>query len=1246
MVRDYSSRSEPLSAWLREVASTSREAAVPELLVGDHLCGGRYEVEKEVGRGGMGIVYAAWDNERRERVALKTLTRRSPSSIYRIKQEFRGLGHVVHPHLVRLHELFEDHGRWCFTLELVPGDTLLRALRGAAAEAIRPALLQLADGINALHAAGKLHRDLKPSNVMLTPSQRVVILDFGLAEDIAAGTGAGSMASGLSGTPDYMAPELKAGGGASEASDWYSFGVIVWELLTGHLPLESERRPELAGPPRAAAPASERIPADLAELCRALLSPQPLSRPLALEVTRRLGGPPPIGDVRTPLGSPAQAHGFLGRARELDWMRQAYAASCQGNLPVVLLLSGESGIGKTTLVQSFVSELGQAWALVGRCYEREFVPFKAFDGAIDGLCRHLAQVSASELSDVLPAHFADLCRLFPVLGRVQEPTAHPTTDSEDDHELRRRGFEALGVLLERLRARRPVVLWIDDLQWTDADSTHLLLHLLRQATAPQILLIASHRSDPEAKHPYLQPMYEALATDVRLDVRRLELGPLSHDDATALLASVSPGAPRALVERAQGHPFLLEELSRYAARQAPGAVAWPSLEEAIGARIEALGKDERRTLEVLALATRPLPEQLARTASGPRWHASLQALCSSRLARRDSVGGHLSCYHDAIREAVLSAVSARRARQCHRALALAMLRGSDLQPEHLALHLTGAGHPARAAEQTVIAAQRAAASLAFERAAQLYLSALELGSFAPSDARPLQMARAHALSAAGRGKEAADLYLALLDESDETETLELRTRAAEQYLLSGRIEQGLELLRSALRSLGLHLPTTALGAITSFVYHRARLGLRGYHFDPQRVPTRAARRLLLLQRASVALMRLDPLRAGELASRGLLLALETGSAAGISTALVADFIVGTLSRASDAELARRQQRAEQACARFGGPQEQAFYHSALATAARLQAQPDLPAALAHLERFFQIHREHVLPRASYERPWEQWAQAVVRCLQGDLARVAREVPARLDEGWARGDHCIVPLWAGGDALLARLAVGDVAAAERDLARALRVWSSRSFTIQDLMLAMGAFQLERYRGNARAAWLIAENALTRLETSPLRRMPNAVDTVLALRGHAALELAARTGSARERRELLQLARDISRDPPRHRNLAAVFRCQLLAAAWRYQQGDREGCALALQRAEPHLEPIPLYAHAVRYRRGMLRGDPEGADWAAAARQRLAAGGAVEPERLLNLLLPGYTQAPALPSTRCSPEALAAGELLRN
>jgi len=279
-----------------------------------------------------------------------------------------------------------------------------------------------------------------------------------------------------------------------------------------------------------------------------------------------------------------------------------------------------------------------------------------------------------------------------------------------------------------------------------------------------------------------------------------------------------------------------------------------------------------------------------------------------------------------------------------------------------------------------------------------------------------------------------------------------------------------------------------------------------------------------------------------------------------------------------------------------------------------------------------------LPRASYERPWEEWARSVVRCLQGQLAAVAREVPARLDEGWARGDHCIVPLWAGGDQLLARLAVGDVEAAERDWARAERAWSSRSFTLQDLMLALGATHLQRYRGNPRGAWQIAETARQRLESSPLRRMPNAVDTVQSMRGHAAIELAARAESSQERRQWLDLARRSRRPAPLQLHLPALFRCYLLDAAWHFQQGDEERAALLLGRAEPHLESIPLYAQAVRYRRGRLMGGARGDELVAQARLFLCNAGVVEPERLLELLVPGYAPRQAPRSAR-APSAVA-------
>src|SRR5262249_59938577 len=136
-----------------------------------------------------------------------------------------------------------DGEHWFFTMELVAGIDFLEYVRGDAgrqqtsidAEAIdrlRPTLRQLAEGICALHEIGKLHRDIKPSNVLVTDEGRVVILDFGLVEDIDPDL----HETLLAGTPDYMSPEQGAQMAISKASDWYSVGVILYQSLTGRFP--------------------------------------------------------------------------------------------------------------------------------------------------------------------------------------------------------------------------------------------------------------------------------------------------------------------------------------------------------------------------------------------------------------------------------------------------------------------------------------------------------------------------------------------------------------------------------------------------------------------------------------------------------------------------------------------------------------------------------------------------------------------------------------------------------------------------------------------------------------------------------------------------------------------------------------------------------------------------------------------------------------------------------------------------
>ncbi len=363
---------------------------------------------------------------------------------------------------------------------------------------------QLAEGIAALHAAGALHRDLKPSNVLVTPAGRVVILDFGLAAELRHGVADLSRVE-LVGTVAYMAPEQAAGGPLSEAADWYSFGAILYRALTGALPIagsiaeiliaKQSREPR---PPRDLFP---ECPPDLDALCVDLLRIDPAARPGGVEVLRRLGAAP-RGEAAAAVSERAgEAPVLFGRERELAALLAAFADVGRG-LAVVVSVHGASGTGKTGLLRGFLEGLAAAGdgalpvVLAGRCYEREFVPYKAGDSLIDALARHLGRAGPDAAAGLLPPDIHALASLFPVLGRVEAVALAPRTApaAPDPRERRRRAFLALREVLVRLGRERSLVVCIDDVQWGDVDGAVLLAEVMKPPGAPEALLLVSART--------------------------------------------------------------------------------------------------------------------------------------------------------------------------------------------------------------------------------------------------------------------------------------------------------------------------------------------------------------------------------------------------------------------------------------------------------------------------------------------------------------------------------------------------------------------------------------------------------------------------------------------------------------------------------------------------------------------------------------------------------------------------------
>ena len=183
---------------------------------------GPYLLIRALGAGGMGEVHEAIDTRNNQRVALKMLFEIDPAGVYRLKREFRRMADISHENLVALHELCNDGDRWFYTMELLAGTDLRTGLQQARARSeaeLRRLVRQLAHGVHALHQAGKIHRDLKPSNVLVTEEGRVVILDFGLVNEIDNRTLFASSRGLVRGTPAFMAPEQAAGHLATPAAD-------------------------------------------------------------------------------------------------------------------------------------------------------------------------------------------------------------------------------------------------------------------------------------------------------------------------------------------------------------------------------------------------------------------------------------------------------------------------------------------------------------------------------------------------------------------------------------------------------------------------------------------------------------------------------------------------------------------------------------------------------------------------------------------------------------------------------------------------------------------------------------------------------------------------------------------------------------------------------------------------------------------------------------------------------------------
>jgi hypothetical protein len=1240
--------------------SDVRHALGPTLSKGTQLAAGRFQVVRMLGRGGTGILYQASDAVRGCDVALKQLRYRGPEALYALKLEFRALRDVSHPNLVRLHELFADDDGCYFTMDLVNGVSFERWVRpeGRCDEGrLRPALEQLLDAVSVIHEAGKLHRDLKPSNVLVTKAGHVVVLDFGLVADSeprALEAGDEPLPStALSGTPAYMAPELGRGVPPSAASDLYAIGVMLFEAFTGSLPFlgsgysmllaKRERDAELPAGIELA------VPRALTDLCLRLLARDPSARPSLDEVravvevnTRTM--PRPFGQSR-PVTDSATGTGLIGREHELQQLTAAYDRALSGQLTVVML-AGESGIGKTTLCEQFLRRVQTdkaALVLAGRCYERESLPFKAIDPLIDELTRQLRNLPLDAQSALLPRDAGALAQLFPVLGRVPAFAQAHARSFRDLRELQRTAFAALVELWSRLRKRSPLVIYVDDLQWTDADSVSFLRHLFIDPGAPALLFIGSHR-DAAQGNKHLQRVLDAARSNRACAVTSLRLGPLSAAQAEQLAARLLPeGAASAAADVAReslGSPFFVGELARFAARESgQGADASRllqlSLGEVLRARVEPLPERAHTLLEVLALVGYPLPIDVALAAAGAD-HSEIDSLREARWVR---VSASISvrsveCFHDRIRETVSASLTPQRIQAYYIALTGALRASGHVDPELMCRFLQGAGEPGAAAEHALLAAAQAGEALAFEHAASLYRHALELGSFERDMQLALTSKLALALENAGLGLAAADAYEQAAELSAGDQRRDFRRRAAEQLLAIGHLARGNALMSEVARELGVTLPLGTAAAVLSNVRSRLLLAARRKHLD--RVPVRAPNALEAMQlgaarSALTGLVGCMPLQASAIAGQYLLQAMELDDTAHRVHAEGFSAYLMSMLDPDDPRVAQYLARIAAIGSRDTGPELSGFTGLMHGTS-------------AYNWNRFSEGRRHLARclrelRGCVGVEWELDAAHVYDQLcalhAGDHADIARTTPPLIEEAFRRGRRWAGSMLSGFAGSPAWLLADDTDGYRRAIALARQGWDSQeTLRWPEYVLMIGEVYLAIYSGDAYRAHLRLEGARGSAAAlvggarsgASIKARGNSARWILVHQGRcaaSALDHHGHMASVDSRALIATLERCSHQLSIRQGQIWQGF-AAMLRGALAAHRGEREASLLALQRSLVHHEVDGLAMHvaAARRRIGQMLGGERGRELVAAGDAYMVSQAAVNLEATTELHCPGY------------------------
>jgi tetratricopeptide (TPR) repeat protein/tRNA A-37 threonylcarbamoyl transferase component Bud32/ABC-type transporter Mla MlaB component len=737
---------------------------------------GRYLVLKKLGEGGKGVVYKTRDTVLNRVVAIKMLKSAvsSEEAYSRFMREAQAVAKLNHPNIVSIHDIGKENEKQFFVLEFV-GGTSLRELMKTYPEGkcdVQTVLrvgIDICSALQYAHSQGVLHRDVKPENILITEEGTAKLMDFGLAKmvDQPSITQEGIIV----GTVAYVAPENALGKSADARSDLYSFGAVLYEMVTGKPPFPGEDPVKVIfghihDYPVSPTKLNPKVPQALVDCIMRLLEKEPEKRyqnaaalkevltdiseysKATLAPSRRqdrvLPGhhPSALGEVQ-----------LIDRVEEMNILKMAVDKAVRGEGGIVFLF-GEAGIGKTRLSKELgtYARLRGMQVLYGRCpalFRMDSVPpYVLWNEVIKD---YIQTCGSEQLSKVVGYYPEEVSKLVPEvkqkLGTI--PESLPVSP---EHE-RERLFEAVTQLMTNISKEAPLLIVLDDLQRIDQSSLLLLHHMARGTQKESLLILGIYRDvEIDERHP-LSPVLTELNKE-RL-FQPVHLKRMSFNDTSEMIRQIleQDDVPTELCElvyeKTKGNPFFAEEAikslkeeevihregNKWKIKEVSRIELPKTVKSVMKTRISRLDDECQNLLTLSSFVGNDFTFEAMRAVTGYEDDKLLQLMeriHETGLFRHRVVHGEDVCsFADVIvRDAVYEEVNPFRRKKLHgivgNALEKVYAEKIDEHLGELALHFLESGDKDKALDYLLRAGEKATKVYAYNEAASYFESALRI----------------------------------------------------------------------------------------------------------------------------------------------------------------------------------------------------------------------------------------------------------------------------------------------------------------------------------------------------------------------------------------------------------------------------------------------------------------------------------------------------------------------------------------